>query len=75
MLLSTLVFQLITLPVEFNASNRAKKILLQEHLVDGSEKNMVASMLGAAAMTYVASLLANLLEILRLFLIITNRRD
>jgi Zn-dependent membrane protease YugP len=75
LLACTLVFQLITLPVEFNASKRAKEILLKDNLIDEKEKDKVSNMLGAAAMTYVASLIANLLEILRLFLMFNRNRD
>lgn len=71
----TLLFQLITLPVEFNASKRGKRILKQDGMIDASEEEKVKSMLNAAAMTYVASLLANLLEMLRLFLMINRGRD
>ncbi len=75
LLSATLVFQLITLPVEFNASSRAIITLESEGLIDKSEKSLVRAMLSAAAFTYVASLLANLLEILRLFLMASRSRD
>lgn len=75
LLCATLLFQLVTLPVEFDASSRAKKILSDTNMIDSTEASKVSSMLTAAAMTYVASLLANLLEILRLVLIVTNRRN
>ncbi len=64
-----LLFQLLTLPVEFNASNRAKKELEKEGILNRNELNGVSSMLGAAAMTYVASVLTAILEIARLILI------
>lgn len=70
-----LVFQLITLPVEFNASNRALKFILELGLVDKKEKDEARSMLTAAAMTYVASVINALLQVLRLVLMFTNRRD
>jgi Zn-dependent membrane protease YugP len=75
MLSATLFFQLITLPVEFNASKRAIVILEKNNLIDINEKESVKAMLTSAALTYVASLLANLLEILRLFLMANRRRD
>ncbi|MFA5407907.1 MAG: zinc metallopeptidase [Bacilli bacterium] len=75
LLCATLLFQLITLPVEFDASSRAIIILSKEHLIDKNEKSGVENMLKAAAFTYVASLLSNLLEILRLFLMANRRRD
>jgi Zn-dependent membrane protease YugP len=75
LLSATLVFQLITLPVEFNASKRAIKILESEDLIEKQEKSGVKSMLTAAAFTYVASLLANLLEILQLLLMAGRSRE
>lgn len=73
LLLAMLLFQLITLPVEFNASKRAMKELERLNLLDKEEKNYAKNMLIAAAFTYVASLLSTLLEILRYVLIFTDR--
>lgn len=75
LLFSMLAFQLITLPVEFNASKRALKELEELKFVDKEEKKYARNMLSAAAFTYVASLLSTLLEILRYVLIFTNRDD
>ena len=76
LLVAILLFQLITLPVEFNASKRGKIFLTKLKIVDQSERSMASSMLGAAAMTYVASLISTLLELLRLVLIVMgNDRD
>jgi Zn-dependent membrane protease YugP len=75
LLSATLLFQLITLPVEFNASKRAIAILEEKQLIEVDEKSRVKAMLTAAAFTYVASLLANFLEILRLFLAANRNRD
>ncbi len=76
LLVAILLFQLVTLPVEFNASSRGKVFLSKLNIVDNSEKSMARSMLGAAAMTYVASLISTLLELLRLVLIVMgNDRD
>ena len=69
-----LLFQLITLPVEFNASSRAKKQLKKYHFLTDGELDGANTMLSAAAMTYVASVLTAILEILRLILI-ANSRD
>ena len=69
----TLVFQLITLPVEFDASKRAKEELVKLNLIGNNESDGVKNMLGAAAMTYVASVLTSVLEILRLLVIFNNR--
>lgn len=73
LLLSMLVFQLITLPVEFNASHRAIKELEKLNLIDEEEKSSAKNMLIAAAFTYVASVLSTLLEILRYALIFNDR--
>ena len=69
-----LVFQLVTLPVEFNASSRAKKQLIALNLVSQKDSDGVKDMLFAAALTYVAALASSVLQILRLFLMITGRR-
>ncbi len=74
-LLLILLFQLVTLPVEFDASKRAKKELVKLNLIGKGEDEGVAKMLRAAALTYVASVLTSILEILRLFLMFNNRRD
>lgn len=67
-----LIFQLITLPVEFDASKRALKILEDENLVVSSEHIGCKKILTSAAMTYVAGVLASALQILRLVLIFGN---
>ena len=69
-----LIFQLVTLPVEFDASSRGKKELKKLNLVNGDESEGVASMLYAAAMTYVAGVLTSILEILRLILMFSDDR-
>lgn len=69
-----LVFQLITLPVEFDASKRAGVQLRALGLTTESDALGVKKVLGAAAMTYVAGVLSSLLQILRLVLIFTDRR-
>lgn len=75
LLLVILLFQLVTLPVEFNASSRAKKQLNKLNIVTEDENSGVKSMLLAAAFTYVASLVSTLLQILRLALIVFSRND
>lgn len=67
-------FQLITLPVEFNASNRALHILKDSALLDSDELGGAKKVLSAAAMTYVAAAATAILQLLRLILL-TNRRD
>ena len=70
------LFQVVTLPVEFNASHRAVGILEKEHLVDRDEAKMTRKVLFAAALTYVAGTLSALLQLLRLLLIAdSTRRD
>lgn len=69
LLLVGLLFQLITLPVEFNASNRAKEQLKSCGLLEKNDISSTKSMLNAAAFTYVASFIAMALQILRLILI------
>lgn len=75
LLLAILFFQLITLPVEFNASNRAKKQLINLNIIYDDELSDSKTMLNAAALTYVAALITTLLQILRLALIVFGRRD
>lgn len=69
----TILFQLVTLPVEFDASKRAKEQLISLGLIDDSEHEQVSKVLFAAAMTYVAGLISNLLQLLRLVLILNDR--
>ena len=70
---SVVVFQLITLPVEFNASNRAKALIAQSGGYTEEEQRGVSAVLSAAAMTYLASTFMALLQFLRLFLLTRNR--
>lgn len=72
---AALLFQIVTLPVEFNASRRAIKILNGENLLQNDELNGAKKVLSAAAMTYVAAVAATALQLLRLLLIFGNRRD
>lgn len=75
LLMAILLFQLVTLPVEFNASKRAKEQLRTLNLTDDRGHDGVKTMLSAAAMTYVASLASTLLQLLRMLLIILARRN
>ena len=68
------VFALVTLPVEFNASSRAVKMLIDGGYVTHDEEKGVRAVLNAAAMTYVASAVTSLLSLLRLVLISNRRR-
>lgn len=74
LLLSILLFQIITLPVEFNASIRALKQIENLNLLTESERTGAKKVLTAAAFTYVASVLTTLLQILRYVLIANSRR-
>ena len=71
---ASLIFQVVTLPVEFNASSRAKKQITALKLLDDDDKDGASKMLWAAAMTYVASVLTSILEIVRLLLAFNNDR-
>lgn len=70
---AVVVFQLITLPVEFNASNRAIEILESRAILMGDEVKGAKEVLSAAAMTYVAAALMAILNLIRLIAI--SRRD
>ena len=74
---ATVLFQLITLPVEFNASNRALETLENSAILDAEEVKGAKSVLSAAAMTYVAAAVSSVLSLLRLILIFGGgrRRD
>lgn len=67
-----LIFQIVTLPVEFDASNRAKDELRKIGIVKAEEQTGVNKVLGAAAMTYVAGVLSSALEIVRLLLVFSR---
>ena len=68
------LFQLITLPVEFNASARAVDILGNTHMLSEDELKHTRKVLSAAAMTYVAAAAASILSLLRLALLFGGRR-
>lgn len=72
-----LIFQLVTLPVEFNASRRALSILSEGGLLTEEEVLMARKVLFAAALTYVAAALSTFLQLLRLVILFggNNRRD
>ncbi len=67
-------FTLITLPVEFDASRRALRVLASGHLMTDDELRGVRSVLGAAALTYVAAAATAILELLRLLLLMNMAR-
>ncbi len=69
------LFQLVTLPVEFNASSRALAMLGKQGILSESELPYTKKVLGAAALTYVAGAAASLLQLLRLVLLFGGRRN
>ncbi len=69
------LFQLATLPVEFNASARALKALKGSHILTDDELSCAKKVLSAAAMTYVAALLTSLLTLLRLIILAGGRSN
>ena len=71
----TTLFQLVTLPVEFDASRRALETIEGQGLLDGGELVGARKVLRAAAMTYVAALLMSVLQLLRYVLIFASRDD
>lgn len=71
---AAVLFQLVTLPVEFNASDRALTILADTGTLTEEEIPGAKKVLGAAAMTYVAALTVSVLQLLRLISIVNRRR-
>ena len=71
---STLLFQLVTLPVEFDASNRAFDLLEDQRILSREEVDSSKKVLNAAALTYVAGVLATVLTILRFVILYNNSR-
>ncbi len=69
---AAVLFQVVTLPVEFNASNRAMQQVVSLGLIHGDEKRETKKVLSAAALTYVAAAAVAILELLRLVLIYTG---
>lgn len=72
--LAVVLFQLITLPVEFNASHRALQVLKQDSMLSMDELSGARKVLTAAALTYVAALFSTILQLLRLVMIVNGRR-
>lgn len=75
MFVLAVLFQLITLPVEFNASARAVKLLGETGILQQSELEHTKKVLGAAALTYVAAAAASILQLLRLVILFGGRRN
>lgn len=70
-----LIFQLITLPVEFDASKKALNVLEKSGMLVGEENNYAKDMLKSAALTYVAATLSTALQFIRLWLLFGNRNS
>lgn len=70
---AAVLFQLVTLPVEFNASARARELMVSNGFITNDEERGVAKVLNAAALTYVAAALISVLELLRLIMIYRSR--
>nr|WP_028599512.1 MULTISPECIES: zinc metallopeptidase [Paenibacillus] len=68
-------FQLITLPVEFNASSRARELMVSEGFISNEEERGVSKVLNAAALTYVAAALISLLELVKYIMIFFSNRE
>lgn len=71
---AAVLFTVITLPVEFNASSRALSCIKQTHLLQGEEYTGAKRVLQAAALTYVAATLTSVLQLVRLIVIANRRR-
>ncbi len=69
------LFQVVTLPVELNASRRAMKVIDETGLLQDEEQSGAKKVLTAAAMTYIASMLVAIANLLRLILRFNNRRN
>lgn len=70
---AAVAFQVVTLPVEFNASARAKALMVSEGFIRNQEERGVNKVLGAAALTYVAAALLSLLELIRYILLFVGQ--
>lgn len=75
MFVLAIAFQVITLPVEFNASGRAIRLLEEQGILAGQEVDGTRKVLGAAALTYVAAVAASVLQLLRLLILTRGSRD
>ena len=71
----TVIFQLVTLPTEFNASSRALKTISENNILTSDELQGARKVLSAAAMTYVAALAVAIGQLLRLIILVNRRTD
>lgn len=70
-----LLFQIVTLPVEFNASSRAMDLLVADGYIGGEEKSATRKVLDAAALTYVAAALVSAMELIKFIIIFMGQRE
>ena len=70
----TLLFQLVTLPVEFDASKRAIRVLEDQNILTAEELPQARRVLNAAALTYIAAAIASFLSVMRLFILFGGGR-
>lgn len=75
MFIAVVAFHFVTLPVEFNASSRALRIMDESGILHGDENSYARKVLGAAALTYVASAASMVLQLLRLLILTRGFRD
>ena len=75
LLLTMVIFQLVTLPIEINASKRALSLLYEGGIVIEDEREGVENMLRAAAFTYIAALASSIIYLLRIFMFASNKRN
>ena len=74
----SVIFNLVTLPVEYNASNRAMQVIQSQNLLTADEQKGAKAVLNAAALTYVASLMVSVMNLVRFLLVVlsnSKRRD
>jgi Zn-dependent membrane protease YugP len=72
---AVLLFQIVTLPVEFNASNRAKALVLEDGIITAQERQGMDAVLNAAALTYVAAAIAAIGQLLYYLSILSRSRN
>lgn len=72
---AAVAFQVVTLPVEFNASSRARELMVAEGFISNDEERGVAKVLNAAALTYVAAALISVLELTKYIMIFNSREE
>jgi len=72
---AAVAFQVVTLPVEFDASNRARQLMIAEGFITNPEEHGVAKVLNAAALTYVAATIISVLQLLKFIMIFLSSQN